>query len=334
MRKKPSAAPWSKPADRMKSRAVCLQGRGDCRALFSIRKIARQGARCRHPIPRCRTHASLNRRPCHAGLTRTLPATTIPFLPHDCRMPPTRDAVMRRWPFALSLSALAACASNTTHVATDTRSEANNVPIEQVCAHAQCVSDVHVRLKDKGGKSFERTFDRMPVIQPAGVSVYAGQTVRFEADDSKGELVNLRLVESGGDPARTIEFRLEQTPEGSMIVVTKKPVPAAAEDPHGHDAARQRPAVEDVELPGHRQRPRLRALAVSDLPGLSRRPQPAARFIRDALRTSRAATGRRLAMTHAGGAQDRFSGKPVQTRVCHRPTSPAPGLTKGVRACP
>lgn len=132
---------------------------------------------------------------------------------------------MRRWPFALSLSALAACASNTTHVATDTRSEANNVPIEQVCAHAQCVTDVHVRLKDKDGNSFERTFDRMPVIQPAGVSVYAGQTVRFEADDSNGELVNLRLVESGGDPARTIESRLEQTPEGSMILVTKNPFP-------------------------------------------------------------------------------------------------------------
>lgn len=132
---------------------------------------------------------------------------------------------MRRWPFALSLSALAACASNAPHAAAGATPDVKGVSSTQACAEVQCVRDIHVRLKDKDGKPFERTYAMVPVVQPAGVSIYAGQTVRFEADDSNGQLVNLRRVESGGDPARTIEARLEQLPDGGMMLTTRNPFP-------------------------------------------------------------------------------------------------------------
>lgn len=95
--------------------------------------------------------------------------------------------------------------------------------VEEVCANAQCGYGIHIELTQEDGSRFSQTFDAMPIVQEAGVSVYAGQTVLFEADQVDGRLSNLRLVQHVTNPERTISSRLEQDEKGHMILVTKNP---------------------------------------------------------------------------------------------------------------
>ena len=95
--------------------------------------------------------------------------------------------------------------------------------LAEMCANFQCVFDLRITLKDEEGKPFDRVFEVMPVVQPEGVSVYAGHEVLVEADVEDGRLVNLRRVEAVTDPSRTISSRLEQDENGNMMLVTRNP---------------------------------------------------------------------------------------------------------------
>jgi hypothetical protein len=95
--------------------------------------------------------------------------------------------------------------------------------IAELCTKIQCLFDVRIALKDEKGKPFEEVYGALPVVQPGGVSVYAGHEVLIEADIEKGQLVNLRRVEETTDPSRTISSRLEQDEDGSMMLITRNP---------------------------------------------------------------------------------------------------------------
>lgn len=95
--------------------------------------------------------------------------------------------------------------------------------VAEMCAKVQCLFDLRIALKDEKGKPFEQVYDALPVVQPGGVSVYAGHEVLFEADVEDGRLVNLRHVDTVTDPSRTISSRLEQDEDGGMMLVTKNP---------------------------------------------------------------------------------------------------------------
>ena len=127
---------------------------------------------------------------------------------------------MLRVLLSIVLIFLAACAATP-----DRRmaSEAEPASIDDVCAVAQCGYDIRVELKQEDGSLFAETFDAMPIVQEAGVSVYAGSTVLFEADVVKGELVNLRLVAEVVNPERTISVKLEQEDKGNMMLITNNP---------------------------------------------------------------------------------------------------------------
>ena len=97
------------------------------------------------------------------------------------------------------------------------------VSVDEMCAVAQCDYNVKVELKRDDGSIFSETYDALPVVQDIGVSVYAGSTVYFEADISDGHLTNFRRVKEVINPERTISSRLEQTDQGTMMLVTTNP---------------------------------------------------------------------------------------------------------------
>ena len=95
--------------------------------------------------------------------------------------------------------------------------------VATMCEVAQCAYDLRVQLTRKDGTLFAETFDAMPVVQEAGVSVYAGHTVLFETDEQNGGLSNFRLVKEITHPERTISAQLEQDEKGHMMLTTKNP---------------------------------------------------------------------------------------------------------------
>lgn len=101
--------------------------------------------------------------------------------------------------------------------------EALDPETAEMCAKIQCLLDVRITMKDEEGKPFDRYYPALPVVQPGGVSVYAGHEVLIEAELENGQLVNLRRVEEIADPSRTISSRLEQDDDGGMMLVTRNP---------------------------------------------------------------------------------------------------------------
>jgi hypothetical protein len=95
--------------------------------------------------------------------------------------------------------------------------------VDEMCAVAQCARDVRIELRREDGTSFAETFDALPVVQEAGVSVYAGHTVLFEAEQRDGRLAGFRLVTGIVHPERTISARLEQDEKGHMMLTTENP---------------------------------------------------------------------------------------------------------------
>ena len=92
-----------------------------------------------------------------------------------------------------------------------------------MCQKAGCAFDVHVTLKQKDGSNYDKSFHVVPVVQPGGVSVYAGQSVLFEADIQGDQLVNLKLVKAVQHPEKTLSASLEQKPDGSMMFTLHNP---------------------------------------------------------------------------------------------------------------
>lgn len=73
-----------------------------------------------------------------------------------------------------------------------------------MCTKVGCAFNVHVVLKKKNGSMYDKSLQAVPVVQPGGVSVYAGQSVLFEADIQGDQHVNLKLVKTVAHPEKTL----------------------------------------------------------------------------------------------------------------------------------
>ena len=92
-----------------------------------------------------------------------------------------------------------------------------------MCKKVGCAFDVHVILKRKDGSTYDKILPVVPVVQPSGVSVYAGQSVLFEADIQGDQLVNLKLVKTIEHPEKTLSASLQQKPDNSMMLTVHNP---------------------------------------------------------------------------------------------------------------
>ena len=96
---------------------------------------------------------------------------------------------------------------------------------KDMCEHTVCQRDLRIVLKQKDGTTYDKTFKVFPgVIQDAGVTVVAGQTVYVEAEIEGERLKYLRAVEAITHPETTITLKLEQNEDG-MILNIKNPFP-------------------------------------------------------------------------------------------------------------
>jgi len=94
----------------------------------------------------------------------------------------------------------------------------------EMCEHTVCQRNLHVVMKQKDGKTYDKTFDVFPgVVQEFGITVVAGQTVHVEADVSGDSLVNLKAVDAIVHPGRTITATLTQEQNGGMMLSVKNP---------------------------------------------------------------------------------------------------------------
>lgn len=124
---------------------------------------------------------------------------------------------------ASSLALLAGCAASpTSGYKTVPQQDVQRVE-QEMCEKVACVYDARIVLKKKDGSIFDKSFHTLPVVQPEGVAVYAGQTVLFEAEAQGDGLANFRLVTSNTNPEKTLSATLEQSDKGSMMLTLKNP---------------------------------------------------------------------------------------------------------------
>ena len=98
---------------------------------------------------------------------------------------------------------------------------------ERMCNETKCQRNLHVVLKKKDGSIYDQTFPIFPaIVQNEGILVVAGQTVYVEAELSNGKLINLRAVDSITHPDKTLTVKLEQMPDGGMMLSTSNPFDA------------------------------------------------------------------------------------------------------------
>ncbi len=100
--------------------------------------------------------------------------------------------------------------------------------VDGFCEVAPCRERLRVRLRQAGSGYFDRTYRRLPpVVQPAFVSIYAGETLYIEAEEGEKGPVNLLHVEENRNPDRTIEIEFEQDGESGdglgMLLVVRNP---------------------------------------------------------------------------------------------------------------
>jgi hypothetical protein len=94
---------------------------------------------------------------------------------------------------------------------------------KEMCEKVGCAFDVHIVLKRKDGSTYDKSFHSVPVAQPGGISVYAGQSVLFEADIQGDELANFKLVKTVEHPEKTLSASLEQESDNSMMLILRNP---------------------------------------------------------------------------------------------------------------
>jgi len=94
----------------------------------------------------------------------------------------------------------------------------------EVCEYTKCQKNIRIKLTEKSGKIYDRTFNVMPgVIQDFGITVYAGQTVFIEAEVKDKKLVNLKSVDSVVNKENTITIKFEQIEKGGMMLSIQSP---------------------------------------------------------------------------------------------------------------
>ena len=94
---------------------------------------------------------------------------------------------------------------------------------QEACRKIECAFDVRIVLKQRDGSIFDKSYRALPLVQPIGVSVYAGQSVLFEADIQDDQLSNFKLVKSIKHPEKTISATLKQNSDGYMTLTLKNP---------------------------------------------------------------------------------------------------------------
>jgi len=94
---------------------------------------------------------------------------------------------------------------------------------QEICSRITCAFNLRIVLKQKDGSTFDKSFPALPQVQPAGVSVYPGQSILFEADMEGDRLANFRLVTSAEHPEKTISATLQQLDDGAMVLKLKNP---------------------------------------------------------------------------------------------------------------
>lgn len=113
-------------------------------------------------------------------------------------------------------------------LAQDTQAGANTGAAEltQACALTKCQRDVHVVLRQRDGKPFDKTFPLLPAaVQEMGIVIVAGQTLYIEAEVLGNRLVKMLAVDQIRTPERTITAKLEQEKgkDGLMILTLTNP---------------------------------------------------------------------------------------------------------------
>ena len=92
-----------------------------------------------------------------------------------------------------------------------------------MCSKVQCQKNLHVTLKKRDGTIFDRTFEVMsPTIQGNSVFIFPGQTVLFTTELDGSKLKNPKLATDPNAP-NVIALKLEQTPDGVMMLSVKNP---------------------------------------------------------------------------------------------------------------
>jgi hypothetical protein len=119
--------------------------------------------------------------------------------------------------YLVASTSLIAAASESTAPASQVDAE------KEMCKKVGCVFDVRVVLRKADGTTFDKTYPTLPVAQPNGVSVYAGQTVLFEADEVGDRLSNFHQVSSVEKPEKTLSASLTQASDGTMNLVVRNP---------------------------------------------------------------------------------------------------------------
>src|SRR6516225_7469385 len=91
--------------------------------------------------------------------------------------------MMRSWMLAIAVGAWMAWSRVAAGEQLPSRPEGDEVSIEDVCRETVCQHNIRVRLKEKSGEVFDRTFDVMPgVVQPRWLAIIAGQSLYVEAE--------------------------------------------------------------------------------------------------------------------------------------------------------
>jgi len=83
--------------------------------------------------------------------------------------------------------------------------------LKRLCETAPCRRNVEFTLKKRDGSDFVyRTPLAPPVVQPAYITVYPGETLYFEAAEGSGGDLELRLVPAIAHPEKTFVMNLVQ----------------------------------------------------------------------------------------------------------------------------
>jgi hypothetical protein len=93
--------------------------------------------------------------------------------------------------------------------------------LEEACKKVKCRTPMTVRVRDKGGEVIESDLPAHPIVQCTFFTVYAGETVYVQADETPAGPVRLRAVDGPG--AKTMAFSLSQDEDGNMMLVGSSP---------------------------------------------------------------------------------------------------------------
>jgi hypothetical protein len=95
---------------------------------------------------------------------------------------------------------------------------------QDMCKYTVCQRNLHVTLKKKDGSIYDQTFALFPgAAQSLGIAIVAGQTLHVEVDVDGDTLTGFRVVDVASHPDKTLFVKLEQSEDGSMLLMVTNP---------------------------------------------------------------------------------------------------------------